>query len=134
MLNYVYGVNLVCSMLCLPGPGSLDSVVLMVSSARLQLVRPTVKKKAASKLVIARLCDHLLPGVDPTQWDWIKMRTALYASLGFVLTGRWAKLSDLVPVDLFGYGEHCTAFIEVRKCDKFRGIVCYLRMRMRMSF
>ena len=59
VLNCVYGVNLVCSMLCLPGPGSLDSVKLMVTSARLQLARPTVKKKAASKLVIARLCDHL---------------------------------------------------------------------------
>ena len=120
VLNCVYGVNLVCSMLCVPGPGSLNSVALMVTSARLQLARPTVKKKAASKLVIARLCDHLLPGVDPTKWDWIKLRTALYASLGFVLTGRWAELSDLVPADLFDYGEHCTAFIEVRKCDKFR--------------
>ena len=69
--------------------------------------------------MIARLCDHLLPGIDPTKWGWINLRTALYASLGFGLTGRWAELSDLVPADLFDYGEHRTAFIEVRKCDKF---------------
>ena len=51
---------------------------------------------------------------------WINLRTALYASLGFVLTGRWAELSDLVPADLTDYGEHFAAFIEVRKCDQFR--------------
>jgi hypothetical protein len=41
-------------------------------------------------------------------------------SLGFVLTGRWAELSDLLPADLTDYGGHFAAFIEVRKCDKFR--------------
>ena len=39
---------------------------------------------------------------------------------GFVLTSRWADLSDLLSADLTGYGEHFAAFIEVRKCDKFR--------------
>ena len=68
LLNCVYGVNLVCAMLSVPGPGILSSVSLMISSARLQLARPTVRKKAASKLVIAKLCDHLLPGNDPTKW------------------------------------------------------------------
>ena len=120
LLNCVYGVNLVCAMLSVPGPGILSSVSLMISSARVQLARPTVRKKAASKLVIAKLCDHLLPGDDPTKWVWINLRTALYASLGFVLTGRWAELSDLLPADLTDYGEHFAAFIEVRKCDQFR--------------
>ena len=120
VLNCVYGVNLVCAMLSVPGPGILASVSLMTSSARLQLARPTVRKKAASKLVIARLCDHLLPGDDPAKWGWINLRTALYASLGFVLTGRWAELSDLLPADLTDYGGHFAAFIEVRKCDQFR--------------
>ena len=120
LLNCVYGVNLVCAMLSVPGPGILSSVSLMISSARLQLARPTVRKKAASKLVIAKLCDHLLPGDDPAKWVWINLRTALYASLGFVLTGRWAELSDLLPADLTDYGEHFAAFIEVRKCDQFR--------------
>ena len=46
--------------------------------------------------MIAKLCDHLLLGDDPTKWVWINLRTALYASLGFVLTGRWAELSDLL--------------------------------------
>ena len=119
-LNCVYGVDLVCSMLSVTGPGSLSSVQLMVTSARLQLAGPVVKKKAATKTVIARLCDSLLPGSDSSQWDWTKLRTAVFASLGFVLTGRWAELNDLIPADLHDYGEHCTAFIEVRKCDKFR--------------
>ena len=120
VLNCVYGVNLVCAMLSVPGPGILASVSLMTSSARLQLARPTVRKKAASKLVIAKLCDHLLPGCDPAQWVWINLRTALFASLGFVLTGRWAELNELMPADLTDYGDHVAAFIEVRKCDKFR--------------
>jgi hypothetical protein len=55
-LNCVYGVNLVCAMLSVPGPGILSSVSLMTSSARLQLARPTVRKKAASKMVIAINC------------------------------------------------------------------------------
>ena len=120
VLNCVYGVNLVCAMLSVPGPGTLASVSLMTSSARLQLARPTVRKKAASKLVIAKLCDHLLPGCDPSKWDWINLRTALFASLGFVLTGRWSELNELIPADLTDYGEHFAAFIEVRKCDQFR--------------
>ena len=120
VLNCVYGVNLVCAMLSVPGPGTLASVSLMTSSARLQLARPTVRKKAASKLVIAKLCDHLLPGCDPSKWDWINIRTALFASLGFVLTGRWSELNELIPADLTDYGEHFAAFIEVRKCDQFR--------------
>jgi len=95
VLNCVYGVDLVCSMLSVPGPSSLSSVQLMVTSARLQLARPVVKKKAATKSVVARLCDSLLPGSDPAQWDWAKLRTALFATLGFVLTGRWAELNDL---------------------------------------
>ena len=119
VLNCVYGVNLVCAMLSVPGPGILASVSLMTSSARLQLVRPTVRKKAASKLVIAKLCDHLLPGDVPVKWVWIDLRTALYASVGFVLTNMWAELSDLLPADLTDYGGHCAAFIEVRKCDQF---------------
>ena len=120
VLNCVYGVNLVCAMLSVPGPGTLASVSLMTSSARLQLARPTVRKKAASKLVIAKLCDHLLPGCDPSKWDWINLRTALFASLGFVLTGRWSELNELIPADLTDHGEHFAAFIEVRKCDQFR--------------
>ena len=120
VLNCVYGVDLVCSMLSVPGPSSLSSVQLMVTSARLQLARPVVKKKAATKSVVARLCDSLLPGSDPAQWDWAKLRTALFATLGFVLTGRWAELNDLTPADLHDYGGHCTAFIEVRKCDQLR--------------
>lgn len=116
----VYGVDLVCSMLSVPGPGVRESVRLMVSSARLQLARPTVRKQAASKVVVARLCEHLLPGVDPSSWDWISLRTALFASLGFVLTGRWAELNDLTPADLSDYGDHCAAFVEVRKCDQHR--------------
>ena len=67
-----------------------------------------MKKKAASKLVVAKLCDHLLPGSDPAKWDWLKLRTALFASLGFVLTGRWAELNDLMPADMCGFGGHCT--------------------------
>ena len=70
--------------------------------------------------MIAKLCDYLLPGDNPDEWVWINLRTALYASLGCVLTGRWAELSDLLPADLTDYGEHVAAFIEVRKCDKFR--------------
>ena len=35
VLNCVYGVNLVCAMLSVPGPGILSSVSLMTSSARL---------------------------------------------------------------------------------------------------
>ena len=120
VLNCLYGVNLVCAMLSVPGPGILASVSLMTSSARLELARPTVRKKAATKLVIAKLCDHLLPGDGPTKWIWINLRTALYASLDFVLTGRWAELSDLLPADLSDYGEHFAAFIEVRKCDTLR--------------
>ena len=120
VLNCVYGVDLVCSMLYVPGPSSLSSVQLMVTSARLQLARPVVKKKTATKSVVARLCDSLLPGSDPARWDWTKLRTALFATLGFVLTGRWAELNDLTPADLHDYGGHCTAFIEVRKCDQFR--------------
>ena len=68
VLNCVYGVNLVCAMLSVLGPGILSSVSLMTSSARLQLARPTVRKKVASKLVIAKLCDQLLPGNNPVEW------------------------------------------------------------------
>ena len=78
VLNCVYGLNLVCAMLSVPRPGILSSVSLLTSSARLQLARPTVRKKAASKLAIDKLCDHLLPDDDPAMWVWIDLRTASY--------------------------------------------------------
>ena len=43
VLNCVHGVDFVCSMLSVTGPGSLSSVQLMVTSARLQLAGPVVK-------------------------------------------------------------------------------------------
>ena len=121
LCNRVYGVDLMCGMSNLPRPGSDPAVKLLVSSAKRQLGRPTIKKKACNKGNLVKVVNYLVPILDRKEGiNLIDLRTALFCSLGFVLEGRWQELTGLHPDDLFDYGGHMVAFIEVRKTSQYR--------------
>jgi len=120
LLNRVYGVDLLCSMLGCPRPGSLPQVRLMMDSARRQLGRPTIKKQACDKPLLIRLVKSLVPLESLEGQNLTDLRTAVFCLLGFVLEGRWAEVSRLCPNDFIDYGDYITAFIEVRKCEQHR--------------
>lgn len=120
LLNRVYGVDLMCSMLGFDRPGKASQVKLMMESARKQLGRPTIKKLACDKALLTRLVLGLVPDPSLEGLNLINLRTAVYCLLGFVLEGRWDEVSKLTLTDLTDYGSHFMAFIEVRKCDQHR--------------
>jgi hypothetical protein len=120
LLNRVYGIDLVCSMVGVEGPGTLSEVKLMMESARRQLGRPTVKKQACNKPLLIKLIQELVPDPSLVGQNLIDLRTAIFCLLGFVLEGRWAEVSKLCPSDITDYGSYMVAFIEVRKTSQHR--------------
>jgi len=116
----VYGVDLVCGMMGVEGPGALPQVKLMMESARRQLGRPTVKKLPCDKPLLLRLVGELVPQADLEGQKLTDLRTAIFCLLGFVLEGRWAEVSKLCPNDFTDYGGYMVAFIEVRKMSQHR--------------
>jgi hypothetical protein len=120
LLHCVYGVDLLCHMLGFPGPGLQPQVQLMVESARKQLGRPIVKKKACNKGLVVKVVDALVTSATLEGQNLCDLRTAVFCLLGFVLEGRWAEVSELCTHDFTDYDSHMVAFIEVRKCDQHR--------------
>ena len=120
LLNRVYGVDLVCGMMGVEGPGALPQVKLMMESARRQLGRPTVKKLPCDKPLLLRLVGELVPQANLEGQKLTDLRTAIFCLLGFVLEGRWAEVSKLCPNDFTDYGGYMVAFIEVRKMSQHR--------------
>lgn len=120
LLNRVYGVDLACAMMGVDGPGVLPAVKLMMESARRQLGRPTIKKRACDKPLLTDLILVLVPDVTLEGQNLLDLRTAVFSLLGFVLEGRWAEVSRLCPSDITDYGTHMVAFIEVRKTSQHR--------------
>ena len=120
LLNRVYGVDLVCNMLGVEGPGGLGSVKSLMESARRQLGRPTQKKLPCDKPLLVRLIKELVPDPSLKGQNITDLRTAIFCLLGFVLEGRWVEVSQLCPDDITDYGNYMVAFIEVRKCSQHR--------------
>ena len=118
VLNVVYAVDLVSRVKGTLEPGCNEQIQLLIVSARRQLGRPTVRKKAVGKDLLSVTILHLLP--DLSCIDLGKLRVAVFLVLSFVLVARWSEVAALRADQLFDYGEHLVAFLEMTKCDQFR--------------